>query len=145
MDPKELFLDVNVIMYAAGKRSPYKNSCIKILEAVRDKKMKVVIDAEIVQELLYRYHHLGFQGRGVELAWYTLSLKPKLLPVTRGDIEHSLHLYQNYLEFKISPRDTLHAVVMLNNGISGIISADKHYDTIKEVQREDPIDFVSKL
>lgn len=38
----------------------------------------------------------------------------------------------------ILPRDLIHAAVMINNGISHLITADKHFDSIKEVTRIAP-------
>jgi predicted nucleic acid-binding protein len=53
------FLDVNVIMYAAGKPHPYKNPCIRILSDVEKGHIATVINTEILQELLYRYSRIG--------------------------------------------------------------------------------------
>ena len=43
---------------------------------------------------------------------------------------------------QITPRDWLHLAVMLNNGITEIISADSHFDDIEGVTRLDPREFV---
>jgi len=137
--PIERFLDVNVIMYAAGESSEYKESCVNVLHKVQRGDLKVVIDTEILQELLYRYHSLRLREEGVKLALYTLRLKPRVLSVTARDAEDSIHLYHKYMNEGVPPRDTLHLAVMLNNDIKKIITVDKHFETvIREVERIDP-------
>ncbi len=137
--PIEFFLDVNVMMYAAGESSEYKESCVNVLHKVQKSDLKVAIDTEIIQELLYRYHSLGLRQEGVKLALYTLRLKPSVLPVTARDVEDSIHLYHKYINNEVPPRDTLHLAVMLNNDIDKIITVDKHFGTvIREVERIDP-------
>lgn len=135
----ELFLDVNVIMYAAGESSDYKESCVNILHKVQKGDLKVAIDTEILQELLYRYHSLRLGQEGVKLALYTLRLRPRVLPLTARDAEDSIHLYHKYMNDNVPPRDTLHLAVMLNNDINKIITVDQHFGkVIREVERIDP-------
>ena len=43
---------------------------------------------------------------------------------------------------QMAPRDWLHLAVMLNNGITDIISADRHFDDIEGITRLDPREFV---
>jgi len=108
----ELFLDVNVIMYAAGESSEYKESCVNVLHKVQRGDLKVAIDTEVLQELLYRHHSLRLREEGVKLALYTPRLKP---------------------------RDALHLAVMLNNDIKKVITVDQHFEkVIREVERIDP-------
>jgi predicted nucleic acid-binding protein len=38
----------------------------------------------------------------------------------------------------MAPRDWLHLAVMLNNGITEIISVDRHFDDIEGITRIDP-------
>jgi len=136
---EEFFLDVNVLFYAAGKPSEYKEPCINILRRISARKLSVAIDTEVVQEILYRYHRLGLYDEAVKLAWYLLKLKPRVLPVLRKDVEDSLQFYSRYSTRGIPPRDTIHLATMLNNGIRKIITVDKHFgEAITEVERVDP-------
>ncbi len=41
---------------------------------------------------------------------------------------------------KLRSRDVIHAAVMFNNGISKMISTDKHFDVIMGIRRIDPLD-----
>ena len=57
------FLDVNVFMYAAGASHPYKSPCLRTLADVETRLLSAVINTEILQELLYRYSHIGMADR----------------------------------------------------------------------------------
>lgn len=130
---------MNVLFYAAGKPSEYKEPCINVLRRIRARKLSVTIDTEIVQEILYRYHRLGLYDEAVKLAWYLLKLKPRVLHISQKDVQDSLQLYHRYSTKGIPPRDTIHLATMLNNGIRTIITADKHFgEVITEVERVDP-------
>ena len=50
-----LFLDVNIPMYAAGQPHEYKIPCTWIMEEIVEGHLNVVADAEIIQEVLYRF------------------------------------------------------------------------------------------
>lgn len=132
------FIDTNVFMYAAGKKHEYKEPSLSALSKVRDGEIRGVIDAEVIQEILYRYHHLGLQDAALEVSWDVLDLPMDVLGVTRKDTESALYLYGKYRDQGIEPRDALHAAVMTNNGVREIISADEHFDVIAEVFRIDP-------
>jgi len=135
----EYFLDVNVVIYAAGKPSEYKEPCIRVLHNVRTRKLRVTVDTEIVQEILCRYHRLGLGEEAVKLAWYLLKLKPRVLPISLKDVESSIQFYHRYSAKGVPPRDTIHLATMLNNGIGKIITVDKHFgEVITEVERIDP-------
>jgi len=134
---------VNVLFYAAGKPSDYKEPCVRVLEKIKAGKLWVAIDTEIVQEILYRYHRIGVYEEAVRLAWYLLKLKPKVLPVSLRDVEDSIQLYHKYSVEGVPPRDTIHVAVMLNNGIEKIISVDRHFgEVITEVKRVEPKEIV---
>jgi hypothetical protein len=61
-----------------------------------------------------------------------------VLPVTREDMDRAFELYERYKTKGLPPRDLVHAAVMINNGMSHIISTDKHFDAIKEIKRVRP-------
>jgi len=64
---------------------------------------------------------------------------PAILPVTQQDIKSVWDLMVRYPE--LSPRDYIHVAVMLNNGLSRILSADAHFDLVDEIERIPPEDF----
>lgn len=132
------FMDVNIPMYAAGKMHEYKDPCLKILDDIENGIIDVVIDTEIIQEIMYRYHNIGLSEKGIELAGYILDLELTVLPITYSDIILALKCYKQYHKHGIKPRDTIHASVMKNNNLKHILSTDRHFDLIKNIIRIDP-------
>jgi predicted nucleic acid-binding protein len=147
----EYFIDTNIFMYAAGKphefkepcvdilsRVQFKEPCVDILSRVQSGELNAAIDTEVFQEILYRYHHIDLSDKGTDLAWSMMDLGLNVLPVTKKDIEISLYFYQQYRDKGVLPRDIIHAATMVQNGLETIVSVDKHFDIIEEVQRIAP-------
>lgn len=135
------FIDVNVFMYAAGKPHPYKEPCIKILSDLESGILAGLVNTEIFQELLYRYHHIQLAEKGVELCRNIFQLPIKILPVTEQDIRLAVDLFESYQNKGLKARDAMHAATMKNNGIIKIISADKDFDVINSIRRIDPLNY----
>ncbi len=70
-----------------------------------------------------------------------MTLIPRVLPVTQADIKRTLKLVPKYPALKA--RDLIHVAVMLENGITHILSTDRHFDQVSQVERIDPHDFTS--
>ena len=138
----ENFIDTNIFMYAAAKPNEFKDPCLDILSRVQSGELNAAIDTEVFQGILYRYHHINLPDKGADLAWSMMDLGLNVLPVTKKDIEISLYFYQQYQNKGVSPRDIIHAVTMVQNGLETIVSVDKHFDIIKEVQQIAPSDLI---
>ena len=74
----------------------------------------------------------------MDLSWSMMDIRFDVLPVTKKVIEVSLYFYQQYQNKGISPRDIIHVATMIQNDIKKIVSVDRHFDFIEEVQRIDP-------
>jgi len=138
----DYFLDTCIFMYAAGKEHRYKRPCVDILKMAREGLSTFHIDTELIQEILYRYYHLGMIDSALELSWSVLDLLPEVLSVSLADVKLALFYNKKYQKLGIPPRDFIHLAVMLNNGIDKIVTADQHFNKFEEVQRIDPVDFI---
>lgn len=136
------FLDVNIPMYAAGKDHFYKESCAWVLTEIANGRLNTVIDAEIIQEVLYRYGAIQRWQIGVQMAESLLDLIPDVLPVTVNEMKTAVSLFAKYAPQGVKARDLLHTAVMQNNEITHIISTDKHFDQIDGITRLDPLTFL---
>ena len=68
-----------------------------------------------------------------------MKLVPQILSVTAADIQTAVTLFQQYGEQGVRARDTIHAAVMQNHGLTQVISSDTHFDLICGLTRLDPI------
>ena len=132
------FVDACVPVYATGGEHRYKASCARILVAIAGGEIEAVTDTEVIQELVYRYHAIRRQDAGLRIAGQFMSLVDQVLPVTRQDADLFLELSHTYPS--LPPRDALHVAVMIGAGIERIVTADRHFDKVREVQRVDPLD-----
>jgi predicted nucleic acid-binding protein len=126
-------------MYAAGAPHPYRDACRWIMNEVAHGILLVAIDVEFIQEVLYRYGALGRHADAVTMATDLLTLVPNVYPVTPADVQTAVAFYQQYALHGVRSRDVIHAEVMLNNGLTEIISADGHFDLMAGIRRTDPI------
>ncbi len=138
MNDAPFFLDVNVPMYAAGKAHPYKEPCAWVLTEIANGRLEAIIDAEIIQEILYRFGALRRWQIGVQMAQNLLALIPEVLPVTIREMQTAVALFAEYAPQGIKARDVLHTAVMQNHQLTHIISTDKHFDQIDGITRLDP-------
>ncbi len=131
-----VFVDANIPMYAVGAPHPLKQPCIGFLEAIARGEIAALTDAEVLHEILHRYSALGQRERAIEVVRLFVQVVPVVLPITLDDAERALEVHEKYAG--LQARDSLHVAVMINNGISRILSADEHFDGVDDVQRLDP-------
>jgi len=125
-------------MYAAGRDHPYKKACTWVMTQVAERRLDVVIDTEVIQEILYRYGGLKLWETATTLATSLLDLVPVVYPVSLGDARLAVRLFQHYAPRGIQARDLVHVAVMRNHGLTRIISTDQHFDQISGIVRVDP-------
>lgn len=138
ISPQPHFVDACVPMYAAGRAHPYKEPCLSILAALAEGKIQAVTDVEVIQEIVHRFRAIERQADGLRLASEFLGLMHTVLPVAREVAARFLALQQTY-PF-LPPRDALHVAAMVEAEVELIISADRHFDRVREVKRIDPAD-----
>jgi predicted nucleic acid-binding protein len=132
-----VFVDANVPMYAVGAAHPLKQPCVDFLKAAARGEIAVLTDAEVLQEILHRYSALNQRERAIEVIQLFIKVVPTVLPITLADVEEALNIHQQHTA--LQARDSIHAAVMMNNGVQRILSADLHFDGVDQVQRLDPL------
>ncbi len=130
------FIDANVIMYSAGGPHPLRNACKGVVEKIRSGKFSVVTNTEVLQEILHRYFSIRKPVLG-EIVYQSMAqVCVEVLPVTRAETDKALDILKTY---EVTSRDAIHAATMINNGVREILSADPHFDLIREIKRIDPL------
>ena len=145
-----VFIDTSVFMYARGKDHPLKAPCSDIILAIaKDGALGnygvPVVNTEVLQEILYRYVMIEKGDTGLSICRDIEALEVDVLSVTREDMNRTFELFERYKSKNLPPRDVIHAAVMINNGISNVISADKHFDAIKEIKRVRPEQYARSI
>lgn len=135
----KIFIDTNIPMYAAGKDHPFKEKCYGILESIAREEIEAYTDTEVLQEILYRYFYINQRETGFEIFdLFATIMDGVILPVLHGDIMLARLLAEKDETIMLYPRDLIHLAVMLNNGITRIITADRGFLNIPGIETITP-------
>lgn len=130
------FVDANVFLYASGVEHPLREPCQAILRRIEEGRLSAATSAEVAQEVLFVASRSKRVDAALELARGLIALFPDLLPVTREDVKLACDLFERHPGLPI--RDAVHAATMRNNGLTTIVTADRHFDAIPGIRRMDP-------
>ena len=136
-----IFVDANVLMYAAGSDHPMRDPSRRILAAVSDRSIDAVTSAEVVQEIVHRYLAIGRAEGGLALAERTMDLFAPVLPITHALMRRVPDLARRYPA--LAARDLVHVANCIHEGIGEILSTDRGFDAIREVRRISLEDFAA--
>lgn len=138
-----VFVDTNILMYVAGREHPHQEACRQALALIAQEVVEAVTSTEVHQEILHRYLSLGRPEDARSVSKTLQSIVPRTLAVDLADIVRARDLSIIYPV--VSARDLIHAAVMLNHGITTILSVDRHFDSIHEIVRLSPETFVTEM
>jgi predicted nucleic acid-binding protein len=123
-------------MYAAGGPHPLREPCRACLATAVERRLSLVTDSEVLQEILYRYFSISRPGAAREVYRSTVGLCDEVLPVEEKHTSRALELLEQ--NPSIAPRDAIHVATMESAGIRRILTTDRDFDSIGEVTRVDP-------
>ena len=135
-----IFIDANVFMYAAGADARWRETCDAVLESLQESNVRVVTNAEVLQEILHRYFAQHRPGDAQTVHRATRQLCDEIIPVTEHHTTRALALLLEYEG--LSARDAVHVATMEAREVRTIVSADQGFDAVSGVDRIDPRDFV---
>ena len=131
-------LDANVFIYAVGRAHAYQEPCLRLLSQVEENPGDYNVSVEVLQEILHVYWARRQLADGLRAFDSALKAFPEPFPVETQDSTLARSLLQRHP--RLSPRDCIHAAVVLNHGLEAIISADRAFDEISEIKRLDPLE-----
>lgn len=135
------FLDANILMYAAGSAHPLREPCREALKTAVDQEIRLVTDAEVLQEILHRYFSIGRPGSARTVHRAAIDLCDEVLPIEAKHTEGALELLLQHPE--LTPRDAVHVATMQDHGLELLLSTDQDFDSLSQIERIDPAEFAS--
>lgn len=141
--PQVVFVDANIPMYVAGRDHALREVCRQALTLVAQEAVDAVTNTEVHQEILHRYLSLGRPDEARSVSKMLQTIVPHTLSVALKDIVRARELSLAYPG--VAARDLVHAAVMLNHGVTHILSVDKHFDVMQELVRLSPEAFVREM
>lgn len=134
--PLRLFVDATVFMYIGGGNHPLKVPCGSALRRAVERGTELVTDAEVLQEILYRYLSIGRASTAAAVFRAATAICDEVLPVTAGTGRAALEILSE--EPSMSPRDAIHLAAMREHGLDAILTTDRDFDDIRGIRRLDP-------
>jgi predicted nucleic acid-binding protein len=135
-----VFVDTNIVIYATGEPHRLKDPSSDVLSLAADYPNVFVTSAEVFQELLHHFVALHqWQGRG-QAAFDDFSelMANRIEGIDWSDVFAAAELAAPYP--RLSARDLVHLAVMNRLGITRIVSADRGFDQVADIERLDPAD-----
>lgn len=133
---RHYLIDTNVLIYARGAAHHYREPCREILRAAA----KGTIQIEASVELLREFAHLLLRWQPDRLDALAeieeARSQVRLHPFDDEVLRDSMDLLRRYPVLGV--RDALHAATALGAGLTVIISADRVFDDLAELDRIDP-------
>lgn len=131
-------IDANVVIYAIGRPHPFRESCRRILADSYSGRLEANVNVELLQEVLHYYHRQGATDIGLRLCRDLMTGFRAPFLVNRETVRIAADLLSRHPQ--IQSRDAFHAAVVFENGLEGIISADRGFDGIFGLKRFDPLE-----
>ena len=130
-------LDANVVIYSEGTGHDYRNPCRKIMDSVDAWPGEYGIDTETLPGILHVYSSRGEREKGRAVTERVLALFLEIISITTAKIRAAMQVMAQVQD--LTTRDAIHAAVVFEHGLEGIVSADRDYDRVPGLQRFDPI------
>ena len=126
-----IFIDANIPMYLVGQPHPNKERALLLLERVALDKVRMVTDAEVLQEILHRYRAIGRWEDGRRVYDLVRTLVPDIIELGVDTLDCARVLMDRYP--KLVARDALHAAAVIGLGADAWVTWDTDFDPIKEI------------
>jgi predicted nucleic acid-binding protein len=128
-----VFIDSNIPMYVAGRMHPNRGPARAFLARVRQGEAEGCTSARVLQEILNRYSTLQRRDLAREVYDIFVEICPVVFDVTLADTDRALQVLSDFEH--LSPRQALHAAVMLNQGVGWIATFDPGFDGVPGIRR----------
>jgi predicted nucleic acid-binding protein len=135
-----LFVDANIPTYASGSPHPLRTPCVEVLKLIAAHPNAFVTDAEVLQELLHRYLALKrWPDPGLTaIETFEFAMRGRIAAVTPSDVLAAARSATALP--RLSARDLLHLAIARRLGAVAIVTAERGFDALPDVERLDPSD-----
>lgn len=120
-------------MYLVGEPHENKERAERLLRKLIDSSRHIATDAEVLQEILHRYHAINrHDAIGPAFAVLTDTVD-SIFPITADDVQEARNLLETLVG--LSARDAIHAAIMNRYEITEIFTFDSGFDLVPGITR----------
>ncbi len=128
-----ILVDSNVPMYLVGSQHPHKIDAQRALERCIAAGIRLVTDAEVLQEILHRYVAIGRRDAIQPAFDALLGVVEEVFPVDVRAVERAKTIVLG--STRLSARDAIHLATMEAHSVERIMSFDSGFDGFPGVTR----------
>jgi predicted nucleic acid-binding protein len=135
---RRFLYDTSIFVYALGGEHAYREPCREIVRRAAAGDLQGEASGDLLQELVHQRVRRTGDRRGAaeiarnvaKLAWWH--------PVEPNDVQRGIDLFEAHPD--LDARDAVFAALAINRGIDAILSTDRAFDGIDDLERIDPAD-----
>ena len=128
-----IFVDSNIPMYLVGAAHPNKDAARRALERCISRGERMVTSAEVMQEILHRYHALRRHDAIQPALDALLGVVDEVYPIEAADVQRARDVMMGLA--RLSARDALHVAIMQRREIPRVMSFDAGFDVVGWLER----------
>jgi uncharacterized protein len=128
-----ILVDSNIPMYLVGAAHPNKDAARRLLEHAIRRDLRLVTDAEVLQEILHRYTAIRRLDAIQPALDALLGVVDIVYPIEGGNVEQAKTILLG--RPGLSARNALHVAIMMRFDIELILSFDTGFDGIAGIRR----------
>ena len=118
-----IFVDANLFMYFVGAAHPLRDDARAFFIQARERDLRLVTSAEVLQEILHRYLRAG-RSRVADAAFDLVNATvSETWPVERGDVEMARKLSSRHPG--LEARDLVHLACCLRREPKRLVTFDR--------------------
>ncbi|HET8770679.1 MAG TPA: type II toxin-antitoxin system VapC family toxin [Gemmatimonadaceae bacterium] len=130
-----IFVDSNIPMYLIGAPHANKDAARAALERCITRGERIVTSAEVLQEILHRYHAIRRLDAIQPAFDALLGVVDEVYPVELVDVKEARDIMMGLAKKGLSARDALHAAVMRRRKVDRVMSFAAGFDALGWVER----------
>lgn len=120
-------------MYLVGAPHRHKVDAQRLLERAIADRERLVTDAEVLQEILHRYHAIGRRD-AIQPAYETLlGVVDEVFPIDLPTVQRAKEIVLS--SKALSARDAIHVAAMEAHGVRRILTFDAGFEEIAGIER----------
>jgi predicted nucleic acid-binding protein len=128
-----ILVDSNIPMYLVGAAHPRKADAQRLLERCVSERLRLVTDAEVLQEILHRYVAIDRRDAIQPAFDALLSVVDDVFPIDATAVDRAKAIVLG--NRRLSARDAIHVAVMQREGVGRILSFDGGFDGVPGIER----------
>jgi predicted nucleic acid-binding protein len=129
-----LYLDANVFIFAALNNEELGGKAVALLKKIQRGDEQAITSALTFDEVFWEVKKNRGIEKALEIAEATLNFPNlEIIPANKEIASAALQLIR---EYKLAPRDAIHAATALMEKANCIVSTDVDFDNVKELKRK---------